>query len=238
MTQRIPRAVSFLAIAACAVAALAQTGSGPSGHWEGTIDVPNQPINVIVDLAGKAGEAWQGAVSIPSQNVRGFPLSSITVDGSAVSFLMKGIPGEPTFKGTTSADGKTITGEYSQAGTMLPFTLAWKGEAKLEPAVKSAAIGKEFEGTWKGPLQVGSTTLNLIVTLSNADGSAHGTLVSVDQGGVEISIAPIVQTGSHLKLVVSPIGGTFEGDLKDEQLTGTWTQGSAALPLVLSRAAK
>jgi hypothetical protein len=60
-------------------------------------------------------------------------------------------------------------------------------------------------------------------------------MVSVDQGGVELPIVAVVQTGSHLKLVVQAIAGTYEGDLKDGQLTGTWMQGLGTLPLVFKR---
>ena len=62
--------------------------------------------------------------------------------------------------------------------------------------------------------------------LSNkADGTATGALISVDQGGVEIPIAAVVQKDAHLQLVVPAVIGNYEGDLKDGQFTGMWTQG-------------
>jgi hypothetical protein len=84
---------------------------------------------------------------------------------------------------------------------------------------------------------VNGTTLRLVAKLSNqADGTATGTLVSLDQGGAEIPIASVVQDGAHLKLLVPAVVGNYEGDLKDGQLTGTWTQGPRTWPLVLKRA--
>jgi len=81
--------------------------------------------------------------------------------------------------------------------------------------------------------------LRLVVKLSNGpDGVARGTMISLDQGGAEIPIAAVVQTGSHLKLVVQVIAGTYEGDFKDGQLTGNWTQGPGTLPLVFKRPAQ
>jgi hypothetical protein len=85
---------------------------------------------------------------------------------------------------------------------------------------------------------VKGTTLRLVLKLMNgADGVATGTLVSLDQGGVEIPVTAVVQTGPHLKIVVKPIVGTYDADLKDGQLTGTWMQGPATLPLVFKRPA-
>ena len=97
-----------------------------------------------------------------------------------------------------------------------------------------------FTQTEGGPIDVsldaGGTSLRLLLKLSNGpDGVATGTMVSVDQGGAELPIAAVVQTGSHLKLLVQAVAGTYEGDLKDGQLTGTWTQGPGTLPLVFKR---
>jgi hypothetical protein len=39
----------------------------------------------------------------------------------------------------------------------------------------------------------------------------------------------------HLKLLVPAVSGTYEGDLKDGELTGTWTQGPRTWPLVFKR---
>ena len=79
----------------------------------------------------------------------------------------------------------------------------------------------------------GGTVLRLKLTLANrAEGGATGTLVSVDQGGVEIPITTVTQTASRLELALPTIGGSFSGDLKEGRLTGDWKQGAGALPLV------
>ncbi len=213
---------------------LAQTGEPPSGHWEGAIEVPGQPLKIEIDLE-KRGEKWEGTIAIPVQGLKGFPLSGIVAQGGAVSFGLSGIPGSPTFKGSISKDGKSLAGEYSQGGGTMPFVVTRTGEAKIEPPPKSTPISKELEGSWEGALDVNGTTLRLVFKLSNGAGGAKGTLVSLDQGGAEIPLTAIVQTGSHVKFLVQAVAGTYEGDLKDGQLTGTWSQGPGTLPLVLKR---
>ena len=151
---------------------------------------------------------------------------------------MNGVPGNPQFKGTVSKDAKSLSGEFSQGGGKVPFAVTRTGDAKFEPLPKSTPITKDVEGSWEGSLDVNGTILRLVVKLSNGpDGVATGTMVSVDQGGAEMPIAAIVQTGSHLKLIVQVVAGTYEGDLKDGQLTGTWTQGPGTLPLIFRRPA-
>jgi hypothetical protein len=222
----------------CAGVASSQSSSDPSGHWTGTIETPEKPLDIEVDLAPGPAAAWGGTITIPAQHVKAFPLSGVTVQDTAVSFAMKGIPGTPSFKGTYSTEARSISGVFSQGGVTFPFSLAWKGEATIEAAPKSPEIGKDLEGSWEGALDAGGATLRLVVTLSNQDGGATGTLVSVDQGGAQVPITAIAQTASHVKFAVSAIGGACEGELKEGQLSGTWTQGERSFSLVLKRMEK
>jgi hypothetical protein len=235
MAKLIRASMSLVALIVASSLASAQPGAGPSGHWEGSIQVPGQELEIEIDLA-MAGQKWDGTISIPAQGMKAFPLSTITVQGETVSFALKGIPGDPQFKGTLSKDAKSLSGDFTQGGGTVPFTLARTGEAKIEPAPKSTPITKSLEGSWEGALNVDGTTLRLVLKLSSQpDGVAAGTLVSVDQGNAEIPIATIVQNGAQLKLLIPSIVGSYEGELKDDQLTGTWTQGPRSLPLVFKR---
>ena len=127
----------FLALQAPA----ASSPEAPAGHWEGTIAVPAQTLEIQVDLATREHK-WQGAIAIPAQNVKALPLSGITVDGTAVSFGMPTVPGAPAFKGTLSNDHRTITGDFTQGGGSYPFSLVWKGEPRLEAPTKNTALAR------------------------------------------------------------------------------------------------
>ena len=98
-------------------------------------------------------------------------------------------------------------------------------------------LAKELEGSWEGALDAGGQSLRLVVKLSNGtDGLATGTMVSVDQGSGDIPLAAVIQSGARLRFIVPSVRGGYEGELKDGQLVGTWSQGAASLPLTLKRA--
>jgi hypothetical protein len=235
MATRMSVLKALVTVTFLSAAAFAQPAAAPSGHWEGTIQVPGQELKIEVDLA-KTGDTWEGRVSIPAQGMKGFPLSSISVQGDAVSFAMKGIPGDPTFTGTLAKDGKALSGNFTQGGGTIPFALTRTGEAKIEPLPKSTPITKEVEGAWEGSLDIDGNVLRLLARLANGpDGTGTGTLVSLDQGGAEIPIGAVIQDGAKIKLLLPAIVGTYEGALKDGQLSGTWTQGPRSWPLVLKR---
>lgn len=236
MARRMLRVTGFLlTLVVTALVAAAQPAAAPSGHWEGTIQVPGQELKIEVDLKNTA-DKWEGTISIPAQNLKAFPLSSISTRGDSVSFAMKGVPGEPTFNGTLSKDSKTMSGDFSQGGGTIPFTLTRTGDAKIEPLPKGTPITKDLEGSWEGPLDIDGKILRLGLKLSNQPGGAGtGTLISVDQGGAEIPIAAVIQSGAQIKLLLPTIVANFEGELKDGVLTGKWTQGPRTWPLVFKR---
>src|SRR3954468_496134 len=225
---------SFVILARCALLS-AQVAPGPSGHWEGAIQVPGQELVVIVDLSG-SGDNWEGAIGIRTQGLKAFPLAEILVKDSTVSFTMRGVPGEPRFRGTLSTDAKALSGEFLQGGASLPFALARAGAAVIEQVPTSTAVTKEIEGSWEGAVDVDGKTLRLGVTLTNhPGGTATAVFVSVDQGGATIPVTAVVQKDAHLTLQVRPISGRYEGDLADGKLTGRWTQGPRSWPLILER---
>ena len=149
-----------------------------------------------------------------------------------VTFAIKGAQGDPRFSGALSADGKTISGTFTQGGGSLPLSLAWKGEPKFEVPQKSTPVTKDFEGTWEGILEVNGTTLRLRLDLKNGSPAATGMYISLDQNNVEIPLSTITQEKVRLKLILSTIAGAFDGELKAGELAGTWTQGPIWRPLV------
>jgi hypothetical protein len=214
--------------------ARAAQAPGAAAHWKGNIALPND-LQVEVDLV-KQDAAWAGAITVPAQGLTGVPLSNITVDGKAVSFVVSQIPGSPTFKGTLSDDGASLAGDFVHGDTSAAFKFARAGEGKIPPPQKSSPITKDIEGTWSGILDAGGTMLRLTLKLASApDGTSKGTMVSVDQGNAEIPIYAITQTGTHLDLLVLAVAGKYSGDLKDGRLVGTWSQGPGQLPLEFAR---
>jgi hypothetical protein len=229
--------IALAVMSMCAVSAAGQEPGKLAGHWEGSIQVPGEPLAIAIDLFAAPDDKWDGTIAIAAQNIKGLPLTNVTFKGTVVEFGLPGVPGEPKFTGTLSPDGKVLSGDYSQGGATLPFTLAWKREATREVIPPSTPITTDFEGTWEGALAVGGQTLRLVLTLSSAEGRAIGSLVSVDQGGVAIPVASVQQNASHLKLDIRAIVASYDGDLKDGQIAGTWVQGPNSLPLVFKRSA-
>jgi len=77
----------------------------------------------------------------PAQGAKDLRLSDVSQSDAAVAFKISGVPGDPSFKGTLSADGAKISGTFAQGGATFPFTL----ERKANPAATAQEALKDFE---------------------------------------------------------------------------------------------
>lgn len=219
---------------------LAQTAVDPSGHWEGTVQAPNMEMKIEIDLAKNSKGELAGTFGQPAQGVKGLPLPTVAVEGRSVRFVVKAGAEASTFVGVLSADGKSMSGDVTQGGHSVPFSLTRTEDARIAPAPKSPPIGKELEGAWNGTLDAGGRQQRLVLRMVNQpDGTATGTIVSLDGSGVEIPIA-MTQKSSSLTIDVPSVGVSYVGVLNaaGTELVGTWTQGPAVLPLTFRRGAK
>ncbi len=123
--------------------AAAQTPEDVAGAWQGSIEVPDSPLDVIVTFEGAAGEL-SGTVAIPAQGAEGLPLKDVTLEGDTLSFIIDGVDGDPTFDGTVSGD--SFTGTFSQSGQNFPVTLT-QGEADAAATAKPTTAEPSAEET-------------------------------------------------------------------------------------------
>jgi hypothetical protein len=216
----------------------AQTAADPSGHWEGAVNAPFGELGMEVDLAKNSKGDIAGTYTNLQGNLRGFPLSSVVVEGKSVRFVLKAGSGGGTFDGVLSAEATSISGDFLIGGNYVPFNLHRTGDARIEATSKSPAISKEMEGAWNGTLEVSGTKMRLELTMLNEpDGTSTGT-VDLD-GGLTIPIAAIRQKASDLTFELKSVGASFSGVLNRERtaIAGTYTEGSLTTPLNFQRAA-
>ena len=121
----------------------------------------------------------------------------------------------------------------------MPFKSLWL--AVLGLLLGCSLSAQDLAGNWQGTIQPGNQPLRLIVKITRVDlGVFKGAIYSIDQGndwGAGTPITSITQQGAHVKLVIEPLRGTFEGTVSSDGSTidGTWTQ-RQAVPLLLRRA--
>jgi hypothetical protein len=234
-----PTACLFLSAALLIVSssAHAQSAALPSGHWEGTLHMPNMDLPMTLEVATIPSGAWIGSMSLPGTTSIDVPVGSVVVHGAHVQFTAT-LPGAAAFDGTLSADGDRLAGEASNAQGAVPFELKRNGAAHVKIPTPSSQLPPAFAGAWQGTLDANGQSLRIGLTLAaGPDGVASATLVSVDQGNEQIPASTVTVRGNELVFEVRAVSGTYRGILGEKgEIAGTWTQGPGEFALTFSRA--
>jgi hypothetical protein len=211
---------------------------GPSGHWEGKIQLPERELGFAVDLAQGPAGAWIGSLTIKGATAVDVPLSDISVKDATVRFTAS-LPATTSFEGSLSADANSLTGKVSNAEGGVPFELARSGEANVKLPPASSPLSKEFEGTWEGAVVSDGNARRIVLKMSPApDGTARAVLISVDKGNLEIPVTTVTLKGKELELEARAVGGTYRGTLgATGEIAGEWIEKTARLPLTFKRPA-
>jgi hypothetical protein len=205
-----------------------------SGRWEGSAQIPDEELTVVVDLAQENG-AWVGSIIIPGFDVKGVPLTDIAVKQPDVSFSVKG-PLGIRMKLQLDGNGK-MTGNFEQAGNVAPTSLQKIGPPQVERPPRNTPVAKELEGEWKGDYQMLGYTRHVSIKFTN-----HGTdgavaeFVIVGRRINNLPVDLVTQEGDLVTVDSRGIGFSFEGRLKEGKLSGAIRQGAVETPLVLERA--
>ena len=102
-------------------------------------------------------------------------------------------------------------------------------------SITSAA--QDITGKWNGVLKVQGTQLRLVFNVTKSDNTLSSTMDSPDQGANGIPVTKTTFENSKIKFEVANARIEYYGELKDNEIIGTFKQGSQEFPMNLSRKA-
>lgn len=112
------------------------------GHWEGSIDVMNQHIGMMIDFS-QSGDSVTAAIDIPMQGATGLKLQKIRFEAPQIHFELPAGPTIAIFDGTHHGD--SIAGAFTQAGFQGSFVLKRAVRKEAEKEVDADAPYKKEE---------------------------------------------------------------------------------------------
>jgi len=204
-----------------------------SGRWEGIAQIPDDELNLIVDLLQENG-AWVGSIIIPGLGLKGTPLTDIKVQPPDVNFAVKGALGIQ-LKLRLDANNK-MAGNFEQAGNRAPASLQKTGPPQVEHPPRNTRVAKELEAEWKGDYEMLGYTRHVSIKFANHPDGATADFVVVGRKHNVLPVDLVTQEGEMVTVDSHEIGFSFEGRLKNGKLTGAIHQGAIETPLVLVRA--
>jgi hypothetical protein len=204
-----------------------------SGRWEGTAQIPDNELTVVVDLAQENG-GWVGSITIPGLGLKGAPLTDIKVQPPDVNFVVKGVLGVQ-LKLRLDANNK-LAGNFEQGGNRATASLQKTGPPQVEYPPRNTPVAKELEGEWKGDYEMLGYTRHVSIKFANHPDGATAEFVIVGRKHNVLPVDLVTQEGEMVTVDSHEMGFSFEGRLKDGKLTGAVRQGAIETPLVLVRA--
>ena len=110
------------------------------------------------------------------------------------------------------------------------------------PAVSTApaqAATADLVGRWEGAIRAGGATIPIVIRVTESADSLRAVMDSPSQGAHDIPVADLAETSGVVRFTVQAVAGRFEGARSEDgsTWTGTLFQGSASLPLILTRTA-
>lgn len=218
------KALIFLAI--LAAAALPARAQNITGDWQGTLKVGTVGLHLVLHIKREKDGALKADFDSVDQNAYGIPITSIELKGTKLTFSADSI--HSSYEGTIAPDGKSIKGTWTQGRPLpLDFTRMAKPTQPVKPS--------DIDGEWLGTLQAGAKKLRVVFRIFNTELGLRASFASIDQSPQRIPVSTVARKGPHITMEVQAIGGKFEGTINSDhtEMHGTWTQGSASLPLDL-----
>lgn len=223
-------------------ATISHAAENATGRWEGVAQIPGGELKLIVDLAQDQGKQWIGSIIVPGVGVKGAPLADLVVNGSELTFSIKGAlgserAGQTKLTAHLSGDSR-LTGEFMQGGNSAPFALAKTGPPQVELPPRNTTVSKQVEGEWKGDYELNGYPRHVTMKFAN-----HGT----DGAGVEfvivgkktnnVPVSLLTQEGDFLSLKCDEFRMSYEGRIQKEsgKISGTLSQGPIEVPLMMQR---
>lgn len=197
-----------------------------AGFWSGTLDANQTELRQFMRIS----ENGQVVLHSLDQAMRGIPSTSATFDGETLTADFPGIEG----KYTGEWNDDTFEGLFEQRFSLpLDFERAEKLPPKLEEFLKQRIDGdvSKVAGFWSGMIG-GEGGLFVIFQIESFGGTGEALLFSPDQMPGALPVNYLKIDGDQLELKVDAVNGTYEAEIDDEEMDGTWNQGTP-MPLKL-----
>jgi hypothetical protein len=210
----------------------------PVGDWSGTLQTGGVKLRLLFKIRKTSEASLSATLDSLDQGAKDIPVENIIFKEDKLHLEVKLIRG--IYEGTLDTAGNKISGTWAQGAESTPLNLV-RGivppdAEPLSPADAAASkvAAEKLAGAWSAILKAGADQFRLALTIkTNRDGTAGGTLDSLDQGLTQIPISRITYQDGKVHFEARGMGAHYDGASfnNSTSVTGQWHQAGQTLPL-------
>jgi hypothetical protein len=234
MIRKMMNAIVLFSLLTAALTAASLAGAQDiGGDWQGTLHPGTVDLRLVLHVSKTADGSYKATLDSVDQGANGIPVSSVVLKDAKLSLGVDAVHG--TYEGQVAADGKAITGTWTQ-NQPLPLEFH-RATAPIKTEHKPAKPS-DIDGAWSGTLDTGTTKLAVLFQIINTEDGLMAMMDRPDQGMKGMPATSVVRDGSSLRIETKAIGGVYTGKIAVDRtsIDGTWMQSGASLPLLLKPA--
>jgi pimeloyl-ACP methyl ester carboxylesterase len=204
------------------------------GEWDGELVVGEARLKLVLHVSGDKGGELRARLDSPDQSVYGMEATAVSREQGTLRFEIASVGA--SFEGKLSADGRTLSGTWSQAGQSFP--LVFRRQSGNAAGKKPANAVSPFEGTWQGAFQNGNMRYRLQLHVTHdEEKKLTGTLDSLDQGANGVPMSKLSEQNGSVHFEIDLVGGIYEGTINAGRnaIAGKWSQNQDTVALEFKR---
>src|SRR5579859_7331785 len=208
--------------------------TGVQGEWEGELAVGEARMKLVLHVSGERGGDLRARLDSPEQSVYGMEASAVSQAQGTVRFEIASVGA--SFEGKLGADGRSMTGEWKQAGQTFP--LVFHRQSGNAAGKKPVDAISQFEGTWQGAFQNGNMRYRLQLHVTHdEEKKLSGTLDSLDQGANGLPMSKLSDKNDAVHFEIAMVAGGYEGTMNaaHNAIAGKWSQNQDTVALEFKR---
>jgi len=210
---------------ACLPALGQEPPSSPNGTWRGSYQPPPVQVPLVMQVE-RNSQGWSAKTQSPNQNSAFWPVDSLSVDKTHVSFVQSQF--NVLFSATLA--GNTLSGTFSQSGVINKVFLVHILNDSAACTGVDAIVGE-----WRGTLEITSAAVPFILSVAGTGVNLGATTQSPSVNPTSFPVDSITYSGSTLTFRQAQFGVDFTGTISGDVLSGAVTQNGYKRSLVLQR---
>jgi uncharacterized protein len=208
--------------------------AGVQGEWDGELAVGEARLKLVLHVTSEKSGEVRARLDSPDQSVYGMEATGVRQEAGTLRFEIGSVGA--TFEGKLGGDGRTIAGEWKQAGQGFP--LVFHRQSGNAAGKKPGNAISPLEGTWQGAFQNGNMRYRLQLHVTHdEEKKLSGTLDSLDQGANGLPMSKLSEQSGTVHFEIALVTGVYEGKMNaaHNTIAGTWSQNQDSVALEFKR---